>query len=234
MPPGNRLLTDSPATSPFVRLTKRFMVCSVAALICAACGTTDPSAESTFTISEPDSSEANPAASQTPQVESSAVIDTTPPSETSSVVSQAHCTSDPSTAQTRLLQLLNEARSQSRSCGTDFFEPAGALTWNSRLEDAARAHSQDMASNNFFSHTGSNGSAIGARVSAADYTWRTVGENIAAGLEFAEEAVNGWIESPGHCRNIMNPDFSEVAISCVNDESSDFGWYWTNVLGTQR
>ena len=144
------------------------------------------------------------------------------------------CTAPESQIRQRALELINAARAESRMCGTVSYAAAPPVTWNSKLAQAARKHSNDMASNNFFSHTGSDGSSIGNRVTNTDYQWRTVGENIAAGQTSVAQSVEDWVGSPGHCRNLMNPGFTEVALMCVENRGSDYTRYWTNVLGTQR
>ena len=142
------------------------------------------------------------------------------------------CSASTEDIRIRVLDLINTARAEARSCGTEFFAATSPLTWNTQLLDAARTHSADMAQHNFFSHTGSDGSNVGDRATAAGFTWQRIGENIAAGQTSAESAVNGWIDSPGHCRNLMNPNFTEVSVACVENSDSDFNRYWTNVLGT--
>lgn len=134
----------------------------------------------------------------------------------------------------RMLELTNAARAEARYCGTDFFNATTPVTWNDTLAIAAKTHSDDMATHNFFSHTGSDGSSIGTRATSANYNWRTVGENIAAGQSTVTQAVQGWIDSPGHCRNLMNPGFTEIALACTEDSGADYTRYWTNVLGAQR
>jgi len=145
-------------------------------------------------------------------------------------VSRAVCSSSDSDMQQRLLELINDARATQRSCGSESYPATRALFWNTDLLDAAREHSDDMATHNFFDHTGSDGRSASDRVTGQGYRWRTVGENIAAGRETAAETVNDWLESPGHCRNIMNPAFAEVAVACVENSDSDYRRYWTNVL----
>ena len=135
------------------------------------------------------------------------------------------------TMRDRALALINAARAEPRRCGADGFDAAGALGWDSRLQAAALAHSTDMTAHNFFDHTGSDGGTVATRVADRGYDWRAVGENIAAGQESVEQAIAGWIDSPGHCRNLMNPRYRDVALACVEDESSDYGRYWTNVFG---
>ena len=129
--------------------------------------------------------------------------------------------------------LVNAARARARQCGTEDFEAVPPLAWDARLADAAEDHSRDMAGNDFFSHSGSDGSSVGMRATAAGFSWSTVGENIAAGQRSAAEAVDGWIESPGHCRNIMNPRFASLGMACVSDPGATYGTYWTQVLARE-
>lgn len=134
--------------------------------------------------------------------------------------------------QQRTLQLINEARSQPRNCGTDAFEATTAMSWNTKLLQAADRHSADMTQHNFFNHTGSDSSTAGTRVDETGYDWRAVGENIAAGQLTAADVVSGWLSSPGHCRNLMNSAFTEVAVTCAQDSGTDYTRYCTNVLAT--
>ena len=157
-----------------------------------------------------------------------------PASTTLSPSTSVNCTGSADHLMQRTLELINEARSTARSCGSVSYAAADPLTWDTKLEIAARDHSTDMAQHNFFSHTGSDGSSIGTRVTAVDYNWSNVGENIAAGQTTATQTVHGWVGSPGHCSNLMNPAFTQVAVSCVEDNRTDYNYYWTNVLAAPR
>jgi len=134
----------------------------------------------------------------------------------------------------RFLALVNTVRAEARYCGTEFHEAASTVGWDDRLVTAALRHSQDMAQHNLFSHTGSDGSSVSMRIDASGYDWQAVGENIAAGQRSVREAVDGWVASPGHCRNLMNPAYEAVALACTFDDGSDFRTYWTNVLARSR
>lgn len=136
--------------------------------------------------------------------------------------------------QQRTVQLINEARSQPRNCGTGFFEATTAVSWNTKLLQAADKHSADMTQHNFFDHTGSDSSTVGTRVDETGYEWRAIGENIAAGQRTAAEVVAGWLNSQGHCRNLMNPVFTEIAVTCAQDSRADYTRYRTNVLATPQ
>jgi uncharacterized protein YkwD len=87
------------------------------------------------------------------------------------------------------------------------------VAWNGALGDAALAHSTDMARLRYFTHQGKDGRAVGDRALQAGYRWQRIAENIAAGQESGDEAVAGWLASPGHCANIMNGRFTEMGRS---------------------
>lgn len=140
----------------------------------------------------------------------------------------------PSPSESHLVSLVNAARTTARSCGSSQHSATSLVTWNSKLAQAAQSHSEDMAIGDFFSHTGSDGSTVANRVTETSYSWRTVGENIYAGYTEAERAMTAWLESPGHCRNIMDPDFKEVGMAVVASSTSTYNSYWTQVFGSRR
>ncbi|WP_072013801.1 CAP domain-containing protein [Myxosarcina sp. GI1] len=110
------------------------------------------------------------------------------------------------------------------------------LKLNSQLVDAAQDHSNDMAEDDFFSHTGIDGSSVGDRALDSGYKYSTVGENIAAGQRTAAEVVSGWMNSPGHRANILNPNYQELGVGyryLANDTGKvNYKHYWTQVFGT--
>lgn len=133
-----------------------------------------------------------------------------------------------------LLDRINEARSEPRQCGDKAFEAAEPLSWNCTLEDAARAHSEDMVELEFFSHTGPEGVKTGKRVSDRGYTWSAVGENIASGQNSVDRVVDGWLSSPGHCANIMSAEFTEMGAARVEAPGSPYSPFWTQVFARPR
>ena len=137
---------------------------------------------------------------------------------------------------TSVLARVNQYRAAGANCGgRGDFAAAPALTWNSPLTQAADVHSRDMVANNFFSHTGANGSNAGQRITAAGYNWSTYGENIAAGQSSINQVVDGWMASDGHCANIMNAAFADIGVVCVaGDAATTYGTYWTMDLGKSR
>ena len=133
----------------------------------------------------------------------------------------------------RVLDLVNQARATPRYCGNQLFNAARPLRWNNSLAEASRLHSEDMARNNYFSHTGRDGSNPAQRVQRAGYRPRSTGENIAAGWQLKpEDAVAGWIKSPGHCANLMSPAFIEMGVAFAVNPGSRMGVYWTQTFGT--
>lgn len=136
--------------------------------------------------------------------------------------------------QKEMLAKVNAARAIARSCGNTHFDPAPALTYSCDIQPAATEHSMDMASNNFFSHTGSDGLRVAQRVTATGYEWSVVGENIAAGYSSVDSVVNAWLNSEGHCKNIMDPRFEHFAVSRVNTSHADYPNYWTQVFADPR
>lgn len=126
-----------------------------------------------------------------------------------------------------VLILTNEARSRPQSCGAESFPPANALELSNSLTGAAIGHAEDMARLGYFSHSSQDGRQLADRVNATGYSWRTIGENIAKGQRSPKQVVAGWVNSPGHCKNIMNPNFKQIGIGRS-------GAYWVQVFGTTK
>jgi uncharacterized protein YkwD len=141
---------------------------------------------------------------------------------------------DAEAAGQRVLELVNQTRKSRRSCGNRKFNAAPPLRWNDALAEAARRHSEDMARYDFLSHDSRDGSTAAQRIERAGYRYRAMGENIAGGQLQPEEAVAGWINSPGHCANLMNPAFTEMGVAFAVDRRSRMGVYWTQEFGTRR
>jgi len=104
------------------------------------------------------------------------------------------------------------------------------LVISPRLTTAATAHSQDMATHNFFSHTGSDGSSPWDRIRRTGYTFSTAAENIAAGSRTAEAVVQLWYNSPGHRANMLNCALREIGVAYA--DGGAYGRYWTQDFAT--
>ena len=133
----------------------------------------------------------------------------------------------------KLLVELNSARTQPRKCGSQAFAATTPLGWNALLATAAETHSRAMANGNFFDHKDRDGRTPGDRAELAGYNFQQIGENIAAGQDTVRKVVDGWLASPGHCANLMNPQFRELGAAYAVDPKSDAGIYWTAMFGTQ-
>lgn len=119
-----------------------------------------------------------------------------------------------------VLDLVNVER---RAAGVD------PLVWDDALAEAAALHSDDMAARGELSHEGGDGSRVGRRARAAGFAWRMIGENVAAGPSTAEAAVAGWMASPEHRENILDPGFAATGAATATAEDA-YGRYWTQVF----
>lgn len=99
-----------------------------------------------------------------------------------------------------------------------------ALCYNSKLNNAALLHSQDQASMSHMTHTGSDGSDAGQRVTRAGYVWNAYAENVARGQTSVSAVMNTWMNSFGHRKNILDRDFTHFGYGVQNH-------YWTQVFG---
>jgi uncharacterized protein YkwD len=134
-----------------------------------------------------------------------------------------------------ILAAVNAARSRPRSCGERSFAAAAPVAWSDLLGRAALGHSRDMATRRYFDHHEADGSDAAERVQRLGYRWSRVGENIASGQGSPEEAVAGWIASPGHCANLMNPNYTQMgAAFAINQASENKTMYWTQVFATPK
>lgn len=133
----------------------------------------------------------------------------------------------------RVLVLVNERRAQGATCGSDSFAPAGPLVMEAALREAARCHSVDMAERGFFDHYTPEGRSPWDRIADAGYTGSPTGENIAVGYVDADEVVRGWMDSPGHCTNIMNPDSNEHGLGFAFVTGTEWTQYWTQTFGAR-
>jgi uncharacterized protein YkwD len=135
---------------------------------------------------------------------------------------------DPAWAQFEadVLAIVNARRAEGATCGSDSFAPAGPMVAEAQLRCAARLHSQDMFARMFFDHTNPDDESPWDRVDKTDYDGFASGENIAWGQPDPASVMDAWMNSDGHCRNIMNPDNNELGVGYHGE-----GSYWTQVMG---
>jgi uncharacterized protein YkwD len=144
------------------------------------------------------------------------------------------------------IEAINAKRAKEQDCGKKGKKPkAPALKWSDALYRAAYEHSQDLAKSNTFAHEGSGtasdwtavvlelgrGSTFKERSENNGYEgWKSLGENVAKGQRTVDEVISSWMGSPGHCANIMNPDFTEVGMAQYEKEGTV---YWTQNFGAK-
>ncbi|MGL4178174.1 MAG: CAP domain-containing protein [Dermatophilaceae bacterium] len=104
----------------------------------------------------------------------------------------------------------------------------GSVRMDTRLNAAARLHSEDMARHSYFSHTSRDGRSPWDRIGAQGYTAGS-GENIAAGYTTAAAVIKGWMDSPGHKANMLNCSHKAVGIGI--GRGGYYGIYWTQNFG---
>jgi uncharacterized protein YkwD len=141
----------------------------------------------------------------------------------------------PATDAERVLELVNAARATPTNCGSAGMRAAThPLTLNPTLGRAAQKHSEDMQAANVMSHNTPQGAIHYApgtkffeRMIQEGYRYSSASENIAWGFSSPQAVVNAWVNSPGHCANIMNPNFTELGVGKA-------GAFWTQKFARPR
>jgi uncharacterized protein YkwD len=130
-----------------------------------------------------------------------------------------------------VLELVNANRAMGWNCDAEGqFAATAPLTMNPFLRCAARLHSKDMNDRDFFAHDNPDGDGPSERIDATGYVGGTWGENIAMGQATPQQVVSGWMESDGHCANIMRPSFTEIGVGFVQGATRR-DLYWTQTFG---
>lgn len=126
----------------------------------------------------------------------------------------------------RAFQLINEER---------FAKQLSRLSWDADLYDMARAHSEDMARHNFFSHTSSDGAGMVKRAGRRGVSgWRALGENLAFNVGYSDpaaSAVAGWVDSAKHRRNMLRPRFTHTAVAVAR--GADGRFFFTQIFASK-
>ncbi|MBL0731960.1 MAG: CAP domain-containing protein [Desulfosarcina sp.] len=123
------------------------------------------------------------------------------------------------------MEVINLVNQERLIVGLHIYSP------DDRLTDAARGHSEDMALNNYFSHTSLDGRTFSQRITDAGYFWNQCGENIAAVYSTPQAVVNGWMNSLGHKANILSSSFCDIGVGYASEEGSSYYHYWTQDFG---
>ncbi len=134
-----------------------------------------------------------------------------------------------------MLSQVNATRAVGRDCGGQHFPAVGRVTLDTKLSWASWDHSSDMVAKNFFDHTGSDGGSPWKRAKARGATGAH-SENIYMGpgsnpKHSVTMAVNSWIKSPGHCRNLMKKASTKMGAGVVFHPQKHQQAYWTQMFG---
>jgi len=132
----------------------------------------------------------------------------------------------PPASPSEMLSAVNILRAKGCRCGSKQMPAVPPLQWDNRLAVAARRHARDMSNKDFFDHRGSDGSDVSTRAREAGFQWRQIGENIAFNYPNATAVVQGWQESPPHCKNMMSAGFQQMGAAHVDG-------YWVQAMGKE-
>ncbi|RWZ58037.1 hypothetical protein EQV77_09630 [Halobacillus fulvus] len=124
--------------------------------------------------------------------------------------------SDVSAFEQKVVELTNAERAK---------QGLAPLELDPELSVVAKDKSLDMQNNNYFSHNSPNYGSPFDMMKAYGIDYRTAGENIAMGQTSPEQVVNGWMNSEGHRKNIMNPNFTHIGVGHAEN-----GNYWTQMF----
>ena len=134
----------------------------------------------------------------------------------------------------QLLELVNAARSEPRRCGEHEFPAAAPVRYSDSLTRAAVIHAADMAQRASLDHAGSDGSNPGERLTRVGYRWQISGENLALGYDDVATVMRGWLDSPAHCENIMEPRFDEMGLAFAIGPGPQAPVYWVQDFAAAR
>jgi uncharacterized protein YkwD len=126
-----------------------------------------------------------------------------------------------------MLTAVNNLRARGCKCGGRSMRPVSALIWSDKLAAAAQIHADDMNRGNFMNHQGSDGSTFVQRIEKQGYHWRELGENISKGGSNLQAAMQSWLESAGHCEQMMSPSIREMG-------AARNGKCWVQTFGTPQ
>lgn len=156
------------------------------------------------------------------------------PDPNAGTVSCANASTDAEKLECRIIELVNAERQAGAVCDGQAQPAVPALLVHASLRQSARAHAEDMAAQNYFQHESLDGRSPFDRMSAAGYDFSTAGENIAAGSSDPEQTMQQWMQSAGHCKNIMSGAYVHIGVGYASSASADYNHYWVQNFGTPR
>ena len=131
----------------------------------------------------------------------------------------------------RAVQRLNEWRQQADAPCARANAGRHPLAWDARLAASAYAQASDLAQRDLLSHVDARQRGLGARLRQVGYAALGAGENLAAGQTDFDDTLQAWLASPAHCANLMQPEFRDVGLACVQRHGSRYERFWVAHLG---
>jgi uncharacterized protein YkwD len=126
-------------------------------------------------------------------------------------------------------EMLNRVNAVRKKAGLDVLRP------NSLLGKAAQGHAEDMLTRGYFAHESPSGTTVRERSRKAGYDWTAIGENIAFGQTSVDEVITTWMDSPGHRKNILSRNFTEMGVGLALGKGKDgkYQVFWVQNFGSR-
>ncbi|WP_288564718.1 CAP domain-containing protein [uncultured Romboutsia sp.] len=178
-----------------------------------------PSTPSTTPQQKPESTPSTPSTTPQQKPESTPSTPSTTPEQKPESTPEQKPSTDFSSYQQQVLDLVNAERTK---------RGISALTLDSNLSSVATKKSQDMVNKNYFDHTSPTYGSPFDMMKQFGISYRTAGENIAKGQKTPQEVVTAWMNSEGHRKNILNPNFTNLGVGIAKDSKGTT--YWTQMF----
>ena len=177
------------------------------------------STPSTTPQQKPESTPSTPSTTPQQKPESTPSTPSTNPEQKPESTPEQKPSTDFSSYQQQVLDLVNAERTK---------RGISALTLDSNLSSVATKKSQDMVNKNYFDHTSPTYGSPFDMMKQFGISYRTAGENIAKGQKTPQEVVTAWMNSEGHRKNILNPNFTNLGVGIAKDSKGTT--YWTQMF----
>jgi uncharacterized protein YkwD len=130
----------------------------------------------------------------------------------------------------KAVEQINALRRQAAPCASTH-AAMQRLTWEAKLAVSAHEQATDLALQDRLSHTDSRNRGLGVRLRSVGYASAGAGENLAAGQSDIEDTLQAWLASPSHCANLMQPEYRDVGLACVQRRGSRYERFWVAHFG---
>ena len=178
-----------------------------------------PNNPSTTPQQKPESTPSTPSTTPQQKPESTPSTPSTTPEQKPESTPEQKPSTDFSSYQQQVLDLVNAERTK---------RGISALTLDSNVSSVATKKSQDMVNKNYFDHTSPTYGSPFDMMKQFGISYRTAGENIAKGQKTPQEVVTAWMNSEGHRKNILNPNFTNLGVGIAKDSKGTT--YWTQMF----